>query len=67
MFETIRREHGRLDFCINNAGLCHAAPILSGTTEQWKNMFEVSVMGLIDYNYNTRNHDKECLHKGCVG
>ena len=44
MFETIKTNHGRLDVCVNNAGLAHQAPILSGETWQWRNMLDVSMM-----------------------
>ncbi|XP_060552493.1 dehydrogenase/reductase SDR family member 11-like isoform X2 [Ruditapes philippinarum] len=46
MFEKIKSEFGGTDVCINNAGLSQAAPLLSGKTEQWKNMLDVNVLGL---------------------
>lgn len=42
MFERIKKDLGGVDVCINNAGLSHNAPLLSGTTEQWRNMLDVS-------------------------
>ncbi|CAL1260834.1 unnamed protein product [Larinioides sclopetarius] len=42
MFDQIRRTFGRLDICINNAGLSHDAPLLTGNTEDWRNMLDVS-------------------------
>ena len=33
---------GSVEVCINNAGLAHNAPLLSGSTENWKDMLEVS-------------------------
>ncbi|KAK7111500.1 dehydrogenase/reductase SDR family member 11-like [Littorina saxatilis] len=49
MFQAIRKDPnlGRMDVCINNAGLAHNAPLLSGEASQWKNMFEVNVLGLL--------------------
>ena len=41
LFEKIRQEKGRLDVCVNNAGLAHPAPLLSGETDQWRDMLEV--------------------------
>ena len=43
MFRRIKEEHGRLDVCVNNAGLAHDAPILSGSYEQWRSMLDVSI------------------------
>ncbi|XP_076453150.1 dehydrogenase/reductase SDR family member 11-like isoform X2 [Babylonia areolata] len=49
MFQMIRQHSslGRVDVCINNAGLAHDAPLLTGDTDQWKNMFDVNVLGLM--------------------
>ena len=41
MFATIEERYGRLDMCINNAGLAHAASVTEGETELWRDMFEV--------------------------
>jgi len=46
MFRTIKDADKGVDVCVNNAGLSHAAPLLSGSTEQWRNMLEVNVIGL---------------------
>ncbi|GBM32196.1 Dehydrogenase/reductase SDR family member 11 [Araneus ventricosus] len=46
MFDQIRRTFGRLDICVNNAGLSHDAPLLTGNTEDWRNMLDVNVMAL---------------------
>ncbi|GBN82221.1 Dehydrogenase/reductase SDR family member 11, partial [Araneus ventricosus] len=46
LFDEIRKTYGRLDVCINNAGLSHNAPLLSGTTAEWRNMLDVNVMAL---------------------
>ncbi len=32
-----------IDVCVNNAGLAHSAPLLTGSTEEWKEMLDVSV------------------------
>ena len=46
MFQTIRQDSnlGRVDVCINNAGLAHNAPLLSGEPSQWKHMFDVRML-----------------------
>ena len=41
MFEKIMSQFGGVDVCINNAGLAHDAPLLSGATSDWRNMMEV--------------------------
>ncbi|MED6269316.1 hypothetical protein CHARACLAT_031812 [Characodon lateralis] len=35
-----------VDVCINNAGLAHPEPLLSGKTSGWKNMLDVNIMPL---------------------
>ena len=42
MFGRIQSELGGVDVCINNAGLAHCAPLLSGSTADWKNMLDVN-------------------------
>ncbi|GFT92051.1 hypothetical protein NPIL_676911 [Nephila pilipes] len=46
LFDEIRKTFGRLDVCINNAGLSHDAPLLSGSTSDWRNMLDVNIMAL---------------------
>ncbi|XP_052688400.1 dehydrogenase/reductase SDR family member 11-like isoform X2 [Crassostrea angulata] len=46
MFKQIQKDLGGVDVCINNAGLAHCAPLLSGSTADWKNMLDVNVLGL---------------------
>ena len=41
-FEKAKTEFGGVDVCINNAGLAHNAPLLSGATSEWKSMLDVS-------------------------
>ncbi|CAB1352485.1 unnamed protein product, partial [Coregonus sp. 'balchen'] len=35
-----------VDVCINNAGLAHNEPLLSGKTDGWRNMIDVNVLAL---------------------
>ena len=41
MFAAIKAEHGGVDVCINNAGLAHPEPLLSGRSGGWRNMLDV--------------------------
>ena len=40
-FEAAKDKFGGVDVCISNAGLAHNAPLLSGSTSDWKEMAEV--------------------------
>uniref|UniRef100_A0A087XRN6 Dehydrogenase/reductase 11b, tandem duplicate 2 n=1 Tax=Poecilia formosa TaxID=48698 RepID=A0A087XRN6_POEFO len=40
MFAIIKAQHKGVDVCINNAGLAHNEPLLSGKTSAWKNMLD---------------------------
>ncbi|KAL6470897.1 hypothetical protein MHYP_G00195470 [Metynnis hypsauchen] len=46
MFSSIKSIHRGVDVCINNAGLGHAEPLLSGKTSAWRNMFDVNILAL---------------------
>ena len=41
MMSAIKSQFGGADICINNAGLNYNAPLLSGTTEMWRETLEV--------------------------
>ena len=43
VFESIKKDIGGVDVCINNAGMAVDAPLLTGKTEDWRRMFEVRV------------------------
>jgi NADP-dependent 3-hydroxy acid dehydrogenase YdfG len=45
-FEMIRTNWGGVDILINSAGLGRKAPLLSGSTEAWREMLEVNVLAL---------------------
>ena len=36
-----KEKYGGIDVCVNNAGLAHQAPLLSGSTDDWRDMVEV--------------------------
>lgn len=43
MFSAIKTLHQGVDVCINNAGLARPEPLLSGKTEGWRTMIDVSI------------------------
>lgn len=43
MFSHIKKTYGAVDVCVNNAGLAIVAPLLSGETSAWKNVFDVGI------------------------
>ncbi|NEP16206.1 MAG: SDR family NAD(P)-dependent oxidoreductase [Leptolyngbya sp. SIO4C1] len=45
-FATIRERWGQLDVLVNNAGLGHNAPLLTGDTAAWRETLEVNVLAL---------------------
>lgn len=45
-FETIRQTWGGVDILVNCAGLGRKAPLVDGSTEAWREMLEVNVLGL---------------------
>ncbi|KAK2881249.1 hypothetical protein Q8A67_018517 [Cirrhinus molitorella] len=46
MFTWIKGQHQGVDVCLNNAGLAHPEPLLSGKTSGWRNMMDVNVLAL---------------------
>lgn len=46
MFAGIRARMGGVDVLINNAGLGREAPLMSGATEDWREMLELNVLAL---------------------
>ncbi len=46
LFDRIRNTWGGVDVLINNAGLGHREPLMTGHTEAWREMLEVNVLAL---------------------
>ena len=42
VFSYAKDQFGGIDVCVNNAGLGHNAPLLTGDTKDWRNMLDVS-------------------------
>jgi len=45
LFDTVVREHGRVDVLVNNAGLGGTASIVEMTDEQWSRVLDVTLTG----------------------
>lgn len=56
MFSAIKTLHKGVDVCINNAGLAHNEPLLSGKTDGWRNMIDVG---------ESQTHRYKMLKKKC--
>ena len=41
MFQLIRSKYGRLDVCINNAGVLLMNTLTGGTVDEWREMLDV--------------------------
>jgi len=46
LFAFVKEKFGKVHICVNNAGIAHAAPLLSGDFKEWRTMYEVNVLGL---------------------
>jgi NADP-dependent 3-hydroxy acid dehydrogenase YdfG len=63
LFSKAKEDLGGVDVCINNAGLAFAtSPLLSQTTEEWKEMSEVNIVGLMTV---TREFVKQMQERKC--
>ena len=56
LYDSIKAEYGGADVCINNAGISHISPLLSGLTEDWREIMEVTfIVTLMLYTYIIHN------------
>jgi NADP-dependent 3-hydroxy acid dehydrogenase YdfG len=46
LFAALRQRFGGTDVLVNNAGLGHDAPLLSGASDKWREMLDVNVLAL---------------------
>jgi len=46
MFATVRDTWGGVDILVNNAGIGHMASLMTGATQDWKEMLDVNVLAL---------------------
>ena len=42
VFDVIKKKYGGVDVCVNNGGVGLNAPLLSGATQDWKQVLDVS-------------------------
>jgi len=47
MFKFIKDTFGTMHVCVNNAGLAYDAPVTSGKTEEWQQMVNVNILGVL--------------------
>ncbi|MBA2441057.1 MAG: SDR family NAD(P)-dependent oxidoreductase [Rubrobacter sp.] len=47
LIEKTREEFGKLDILVNNAGVMLLSKVEKGLSDQWRQMFDVNVMGLL--------------------
>ena len=53
VIDIARKEYKGLHILINNAGLGHSVLLLEGTTEQFRDMMEVNVIGAVFLRFTT--------------
>jgi len=46
--EEAKAVYGRIDVLFNNAGIMPTAPLAAGHREDWKNMLDINVMGVLN-------------------
>ena len=63
-FAAARERFGGVDVLVNNAGLGRAAPISSASSELWREMLEVNVLGLA---IATREAIRDMERRGAAG
>jgi len=47
VFDEVAREHGRLDYVFNNAGIGVGGEVSDQTVERWRRIVEVNLMGVV--------------------
>nr|CAD7394920.1 unnamed protein product [Timema cristinae] len=60
-FDWIKKNLGRIDVLVNNAGVLHLSMLTGGETSQWKQIFDLNVIGL---SISTREAFKLMKEKG---
>ncbi|MBA2618621.1 MAG: SDR family oxidoreductase, partial [Rubrobacter sp.] len=59
LIRKAEEEYGRVDILVNNAGVMLLSTVGKGLSDQWRQMFEVNVMGLLYATDAAIGHMKE--------
>lgn len=60
------RESGRLDIMVNNAGLSYPTPIIDGDPDEWRDMLETNILGLLVGCQAAVRAMRECKAEGHI-
>ncbi|CAG2068050.1 unnamed protein product, partial [Timema podura] len=60
-FDWVKKNLGRIDVLVNNAGVLHLSMLTGGETSHWKQIFDLNVLGL---SISTREAFKLMKEKG---
>ena len=66
MFQLIRSKYGRLDVCINNAGVLSMNTLTDGTIEEWREMLDVGYVQYTGWARKTTQLPKRFLSTACI-
>lgn len=63
-YELAESRFGRVDISINNAGIIFVAPLVQSTSEQWRRLLDVNVMGVV---HGSRSAARRMIESGSGG